>query len=112
MYDNTFQLGYPQTITDNKIKFNYIIAHLPPEAAAIVRDVIMNFDIISLKNGNSGFDKTSSHQDIRKLLLGDENGDRHLSELLCVMRRLKGSHSVPDEVTRAFPAASAYVSAI
>ncbi|GFT35379.1 hypothetical protein TNCV_275021 [Trichonephila clavipes] len=31
----------PQAITDSKTKFNYIIAHLPPEAATIIRDVIM-----------------------------------------------------------------------
>ncbi|GFU45919.1 hypothetical protein TNCV_5102221 [Trichonephila clavipes] len=44
MCDSTFQLGCPKAITDSKTKFNYIIAHLPPEAATIIRDVIMNPD--------------------------------------------------------------------
>ncbi|GFX12395.1 hypothetical protein TNCV_64411 [Trichonephila clavipes] len=36
--------GCPKAITESKTKFNYIIAHLPPEAATIIRDVIMNPD--------------------------------------------------------------------
>ncbi|GFW97120.1 transposon Tf2-9 polyprotein [Trichonephila clavipes] len=42
MCDSTFQLGYPKAITDSRTKFNYIIAHLPSEAATIIRDIIMN----------------------------------------------------------------------
>ncbi|GFW35020.1 transposon Tf2-9 polyprotein [Trichonephila clavipes] len=39
---DTHSNNCPKAITDNKTKFNYIIAHLPPEAATIIRDVIMN----------------------------------------------------------------------
>ncbi|GFW78364.1 uncharacterized protein TNCV_1379141 [Trichonephila clavipes] len=44
MCDSTFQLGCPKAITDSRKKFNNIISHLPPEAATIIRDVIMNPD--------------------------------------------------------------------
>ncbi|GFX24935.1 hypothetical protein TNCV_1278711 [Trichonephila clavipes] len=40
----------------------------------------------------------SSHQEIRKLLIGEELGDRHPSELLRVMRKRAESHSVPDDL--------------
>ncbi|GFW77348.1 transposon Tf2-6 polyprotein [Trichonephila clavipes] len=40
----------------------------------------------------------SSHQEIRKLLIGEELGDRRPSELLRVMRRRAESHSVPDDL--------------
>ncbi|GFS46370.1 transposon Tf2-9 polyprotein [Nephila pilipes] len=40
----TFSLGVPKPITDTCTKFNYIVSHLPPEAATIVRDIIINPD--------------------------------------------------------------------
>ncbi|GFV87664.1 hypothetical protein TNCV_779481 [Trichonephila clavipes] len=40
----------------------------------------------------------SSHQEIRKLLIGEELGDRRPSELFRVMRRRAESHSVPDDL--------------
>ncbi|GFW97084.1 hypothetical protein TNCV_2697061 [Trichonephila clavipes] len=46
------------------------------------------------KNGSG----ESSHQEIRKLLIGEELGDRRPSELLRVMRRRAESHSVPDDL--------------
>ncbi|GFW25227.1 hypothetical protein TNCV_5087931 [Trichonephila clavipes] len=46
----------------------------------------------SLRSGES------SHQEIRKLLIGEELGDRRPSELLRVMRRRAESHSVPDDL--------------
>ncbi|GFU74288.1 transposon Tf2-9 polyprotein [Trichonephila clavipes] len=102
MCDSTFQLGCPKAITDSKTKFNYIIAHLPPEAATIIRDVIMNPDPVEpyekarmelIKRSGESF-----HQEIRKLLIGEELGDRRPSELLRVMRRRAESHSVPDDL--------------
>ncbi|GFW41299.1 transposon Ty3-G Gag-Pol polyprotein [Trichonephila clavipes] len=102
MCDSTFQLGCPKAITDSRTKFNYIIANLPPEAATIIRGVIMNPDPVEpygkartelIKRSGE-----SSHQEIRKLLIGEELGDRRPSELLRVMRRRTESHSVPDDL--------------
>ncbi|GFX31269.1 hypothetical protein TNCV_2060881 [Trichonephila clavipes] len=102
MCDSTFQLGCPKAITDSRTKFNYIIAHLPPEAATIIRDVIMNPDPVELyEKARTELIKRSgesSHQEIRKLLIGEELGDRRPSELLRVMRRRAESHSVPDDL--------------
>ncbi|GFV19013.1 hypothetical protein TNCV_4758981 [Trichonephila clavipes] len=102
MRDSTFQLGCPKAITDSKTKFNYIIAHLPPEAATIIRDVIMNPDPVEpYEKAKMELIKRSgesSHQEIRKLLIGEELGDRRPSELLRVMRRRAESHSVPDDL--------------
>ncbi|GFY03420.1 hypothetical protein TNCV_1173761 [Trichonephila clavipes] len=102
MCDSTFQLGCPKAITDSKTKFNYIIAHLPPEAATIIRDVIMNPDPVEpYEKARTELIKRSgesSHQEIRKLLIGEELGDRRPSELLRVMKRRAESHSVPDDL--------------
>ncbi|GFX57621.1 uncharacterized protein TNCV_2676071 [Trichonephila clavipes] len=102
MCDSTFQLGCPKAITDSKTKFNYIIAHLPPEAATIIRDVIMNPDPVEpYEKARTELIKRSgesSHQEIRKLLIGEELGNRRPSELLRVMRRRAESHSVPDDL--------------
>ncbi|GFU33370.1 transposon Tf2-9 polyprotein [Trichonephila clavipes] len=102
MWDNTIQLGSPKAITYSRTQFNYIIVNLPPEAATIIRDVIMNPDPVEpYKTARTELIKRSgesSHQDVRKLLIGEELGDRRLSELLCVMRRRTESHSVPDEL--------------
>ncbi|GFT46007.1 hypothetical protein TNCV_3535671 [Trichonephila clavipes] len=102
MCDSTFQLGCPKAITDSKTKFNYIIAHLPPEAATIIRDVIMNPDPVEpYEKARTELIKRSgesSHQEIRKLLIGEELGDRRPSELLRAMRRRAESHSVPDDL--------------
>ncbi|GFW73107.1 transposon Tf2-9 polyprotein [Trichonephila clavipes] len=69
MCDSTFQLGCPKAITDSKTKFNYIIAHLPPEAATIIRDVIMNPDPVEpYEKARTELIKRSgesSHQEIR-----------------------------------------------
>ncbi|GBN45241.1 hypothetical protein AVEN_250993-1 [Araneus ventricosus] len=40
MAEATFQLAIPKPITASATKYNYCVAHLSPEAAAIVRDVI------------------------------------------------------------------------
>ncbi|GBN05419.1 hypothetical protein AVEN_30814-1 [Araneus ventricosus] len=38
MAEATFQLAIPKPITASATKYNYCVAHLSPEAAAIVRD--------------------------------------------------------------------------
>ncbi|GBO42553.1 hypothetical protein AVEN_87181-1 [Araneus ventricosus] len=47
MCDRTFGLG---AVTDSVTKFNYIVSNLPPEAAAIVRDVIINPDTVMVSD--------------------------------------------------------------
>ncbi|GFR28823.1 transposon Tf2-9 polyprotein [Trichonephila clavata] len=42
--ERTFALGVPKAITDTCTRFNYIVSNLPPEAAAIVRDLIITPD--------------------------------------------------------------------
>ncbi|GFS63826.1 transposon Tf2-9 polyprotein [Trichonephila clavipes] len=102
MCDSTFQPGCPKAIiTDSRTKFNYI-ANLPPESSTIIRDVIMNPDPAEpYEKARTKLIKRSgesSHQEIRKLLIGEELGDRRPSELLCVMRRRAESHQVPDDL--------------
>ncbi|GFW38102.1 uncharacterized protein TNCV_835411 [Trichonephila clavipes] len=56
---------------------------------------------LALRKSENGANKRSgesSHQEIRKLLIGEELGDRRPSELLRVMRRRAESHSVPDDL--------------
>lgn len=100
--ESTFQLGCPKAITESRTKFNYIIAHLPPEASAIIRDVILNPDATDpythVKTELIKRSGESSQQEIRKLLVGEELGDRRPSELLRVMKRRAESHNVSDEL--------------
>lgn len=102
MCESTFELGTPKPVTESKTKFNYIVAHLPPEAATIVRDVITNPNAADpysqLKAELIKRSGESSHQEIRKLLNGEHLGDRRPSELLRIMRRRAESHQVPDEL--------------
>ncbi|GFS58683.1 transposon Tf2-6 polyprotein [Nephila pilipes] len=42
--ERTFALGVPKPITDTCTKFNYIVSHLPLEAAAIVKGIIFTPD--------------------------------------------------------------------
>ncbi|GFT85833.1 transposon Tf2-9 polyprotein [Nephila pilipes] len=44
IWKRNFSLGVPKPITDTCTKFNYIVSHLPPKAAAIIRDIIINPD--------------------------------------------------------------------
>lgn len=102
MCESTFGLGTPKPLTDSKTKFNYIVAHLPPDAATIIRDVIMNPDATDpythAKTELIKRSGESAHQEIRKLLGGEELGDRRPSELLREMRRRAAAHQVPDEL--------------
>lgn len=100
--ESTFQLGCPKAITESKTKFNYIIAHLPPEATSIIRDVILNPDsddpYTHVKNELIKRSSESAQQEIRKLLIGEELGDRRPSELLRIMQRRAEAHKVSDEL--------------
>lgn len=102
MCESTFELGIPKPITESRTKFNYIVATLPPEAATIIRDVITNPDPTDpygvLKTELTKRSGESSHQEIRKLLVGEQLGDRRPSELLRVMRRRAENYRVPDEL--------------
>ncbi|GFX55736.1 transposon Tf2-9 polyprotein [Trichonephila clavipes] len=96
MCDSTFQLGCPKAITDSKTKFNYIIAHLPPEAATIIRDVIMNPDPVEpYEKARMELIKEAVNHPIKKS--GNYSSEKN-SELLRVMRRRAESHSVPDDL--------------
>ncbi|GFR04909.1 transposon Tf2-9 polyprotein [Trichonephila clavata] len=100
--ERTFALGVPKAITDTCTKFNYIVSNLPPEAAAIVRDLIITPDETdpygAIKAQLIHRTGESSQQEIRKLLTGEELGDRKPSELLRTMNRRASSHNVPKEL--------------
>ncbi|GFT07264.1 transposon Tf2-9 polyprotein [Trichonephila clavipes] len=100
--ERTFALGVPKAITDTFTKFNYIVSNLPPEAAAIVRDLIITPDETdpygAIKVQLIQRTGESSQQEIRKLLTGEELGDRKPSELLRTMNRRAASHNVPEEL--------------
>ncbi|GFT51006.1 transposon Tf2-9 polyprotein [Trichonephila clavipes] len=100
--ERTFALGVPKAITDTFTKFNYIVSNLPPEAAAIVRDLIITPDETdpygAIKAQLIQRTGESSQQEIRKLLTGEELGDRKPSELLRTMNRRAASHNVPKEL--------------
>ncbi|GFY00979.1 uncharacterized protein TNCV_1363851 [Trichonephila clavipes] len=40
MIESTFELAVPKPITDERTKYNYCVAHLSPDTAMAVRDVI------------------------------------------------------------------------
>ncbi|GFY00618.1 transposon Tf2-9 polyprotein [Trichonephila clavipes] len=100
--ERTFALGVPKAITDTFTKFNYIVSNLPPEAAAIVRDLIITPDETdpygAIKAQLIQRTGESSQQEIRKLLTGEELGDRKPSELLRTMNRHAASQNVPEEL--------------
>lgn len=102
MCESTFELGTPKPITESKTKFNYVVSHLPPEVASMIRDVIATPSkedpYLHVKTELIKRSGESSHQAIRKLLVGEELGDRKPSELLRIMRRRAEAHNVPDEL--------------
>ncbi|KAF8796394.1 hypothetical protein HNY73_000774 [Argiope bruennichi] len=93
MAEATFQLAVPKPITASATKYNYCVANLSPEAAAIVRDVITCPDKDdSYKQLKEEFVKRcgeSKSQEIRCLLAGEQLGDRKPTDLLRVMQRRK-----------------------
>ncbi|GFV12279.1 transposon Tf2-9 polyprotein [Trichonephila clavipes] len=77
--ERTFAHGVPKPITDTCTKFNYIISHLPAEAAAIVIDIIITPDETDPYSAIKAelIQRTGeSSQQIRKLSTSEELGDR------------------------------------
>ncbi|GFW57508.1 transposon Tf2-9 polyprotein [Trichonephila clavipes] len=100
--ERTFALGVPKAITDTCTKFNYIVSNLPPEATANVRDLIITRNETdpygTIKAQLIQRTGESSQQEIRKLLTGEELGDRMPSQLLRTMNRRAASHNVPKDL--------------
>lgn len=102
MCESTFALATPKAITDPTTKYNYIVSHLPPDTATLVRDVLMKPDATDpyaqIKGELITRSGESSQQEIRKLLSGEELGSRKPSELLRNMKRRAETLSVPDNL--------------
>ncbi|GBL79659.1 hypothetical protein AVEN_18203-1 [Araneus ventricosus] len=45
MLESTFELTSLKPITEGKTKYNYVVAHLPPDIDTVVRDVIIQQDL-------------------------------------------------------------------
>ncbi|GFY01378.1 uncharacterized protein TNCV_849861 [Trichonephila clavipes] len=97
MLESTFELAVPKPITDERTKYNYCVAHLSPDAAVAVRDVILSPGSINpyskLKDEVIARCGESKSQEIRRLLAGEQLGDRKPSELFRVMQRRSESHN-------------------
>lgn len=102
MCESTFSLAVPKAITESITKYNYVVSHLPPEIASLVRDVLMNPDpndpYANLKKELISRSGESSTQEIRQLLSGEELGSRKPSELLRNMKRRAETLKVPDNL--------------
>jgi len=102
MCESTFALATPKPITESLTKYNYVVSHLPPEVATIVRDILMKPDeedpYNNLKTTLVNRSGESSQQEIRQLLSGEELGDRKPSELLRIMKRRAETLKVPDSL--------------
>ncbi|GBM76652.1 hypothetical protein AVEN_234870-1 [Araneus ventricosus] len=100
MCESTFKLAVPKPITESVTKFNYVVSHLPPEVASLVRDILMNPDATDpythLKTELINRSGESSQQEIRQLLSGEELGTRKPSELLRNMKRRAETLKVPE----------------
>ncbi|GBM42570.1 Transposon Ty3-G Gag-Pol polyprotein [Araneus ventricosus] len=98
--ESTFKLAVLKSITESGIKFNYVVSHLPPEVASLVRDILMNPDATDpythLKTEHINRSGESSQQEIRQLLSGEELGTRKPSELLRNMKRRAETLKVPE----------------
>lgn len=102
MLESTFALASPKPITEERTKFNYVVAHLPPNIATVVRDVIMQPNATNpytdLKSKIIERCSESKSQEIRRLLAGENLGDRKPSELLRIMQRRAESHKIDDSL--------------
>ncbi|XP_064461529.1 uncharacterized protein LOC135371401 [Ornithodoros turicata] len=91
-------------ITSQLSEFGYILAHLPPETAAEVRDLIIRphaehlYD--TLRDELIRRTTLSSENRIRQLLTSEELGDRRPTQLLCRMRELAGNPTAEDALLR------------
>ncbi|GFQ81692.1 uncharacterized protein TNCT_378371 [Trichonephila clavata] len=102
MLESTFELAVPKPITDERTKYNYCVAHLSPDAAMAVRDVILSpvttNPYSKLKEEVIARCGESKSQEIRRLLAGEQLGDRKPSELFRVMQRRSELHNVADSL--------------
>lgn len=102
MCESTFKLATPKPITESMTKYNYIVSHLPPEIASIVRDILIKPDATDpythLKTELVNRSGESSQQEIRQLLSGEELGNRKPSELLRNMKRRAENLNVPEQL--------------
>lgn len=100
MAEATFQLAIPKPITASATKYNYCVANLSPEAAAIVRDVITCPDkddpYKQLKDELITRCGETKSQEIRRLLAGEQLGDRKPTDLLRIMQRRAENHQISD----------------
>ncbi|GBL76526.1 Transposon Ty3-G Gag-Pol polyprotein [Araneus ventricosus] len=100
MCESTFKLAAPKPITESVTKFNYVVSHLPPEVASLVRVILMNPDATDpythLKTELINRPGESSQQEICQLLSGEELGTRKPSELLRNMKRRAETLKVPE----------------
>ncbi|GBN95167.1 Retrovirus-related Pol polyprotein from transposon opus [Araneus ventricosus] len=99
MCESTFKLAVPKPITESVTKFNYVVSHLPPEVASLVRDILMNPDATDpythLKTELINRSGESSQQEIRQRLSGEELGKRK-------RRRIDATCSLPQTSRRLF----------
>ncbi|GFT06455.1 hypothetical protein TNCV_3355921 [Trichonephila clavipes] len=83
--ESTFELAVPKPITEERTKYNYCVAHLFPDVAMAVRDVILSPGSINsyskLKDEVIARCGESKSQEIRQLLAVEQLGDRKPSEL-------------------------------
>ncbi|GFQ71208.1 uncharacterized protein TNCT_704141 [Trichonephila clavata] len=102
MLESTFELAIPKPITHERTKYNYCVAHLSPDVAMAVRDVILSPGSTNpyskLKEEVIARCGESKSQEIRRLLAGEQLGDRKPSELFRVMQRRSESHNVADSL--------------
>lgn len=102
MVESTFELASPKAITESKTKYNHCVASLPADIALLVRDIILNPDATDpyskLKESVIARCGESSTLEIRRLLAGEQLGDRKPSELLRLMQRRADSHNVSDSL--------------
>ena len=102
MCESTFALATPKPITESVTKYNYIVSHLPPDIASLVRDLLMKPDstdpYVKLKAELILRSGESAQQEIRQLLSGEELGNRKPSELLRNMKRRAETLNVPDNL--------------
>ncbi|XP_064485188.1 uncharacterized protein LOC135397514 [Ornithodoros turicata] len=91
-------------ITSQLSKFSYVVSHLPPEAAAEVRDLILQppsetpYD--TLKTELIRRTAASEQRRLQQLLTSEELGDRKPTHLLRRMRQLLGDTSADDVILR------------
>ncbi|KAG8173184.1 hypothetical protein JTE90_008715 [Oedothorax gibbosus] len=69
MCEATFELGTPKPVTESKTKYNYCVAHLLPETASLVRDILLSpatdDPYKTLKEALIDRSGKSGHQEIR-----------------------------------------------